>query len=70
MAPKHVQRKFWWELLLISLLLYLLAGVRSQKKHEMVAAAQAGAAPATIALAPTIPLGVVATPLPLPLALK
>jgi hypothetical protein len=68
MAPKHVKRKFWWELIFISVLLFLLAGARSQRKHE-VAAAQATLGPTVVALAPAIVLPTVLKPLS-PLALK
>ena len=51
MAPNHVKHKFWWELIFISVLIYLVVGVRSQKKQELVAAAQATAAAAMAALA-------------------
>jgi hypothetical protein len=74
MAPLHVKRKFWWELIFISVLIFLLAGVRSQRKREDVAAAQvtpaATLAPTVVALIPAADLGGVVTPLPLPLALQ
>src|SRR6185503_15495049 len=38
MAPLHVKRKFWWELIFISVLLFLLAGAWSQRKGEVAAA--------------------------------
>jgi hypothetical protein len=37
MNPLHLRRKFWWELLFVSTLLFLLVGVRWQKKAEVVA---------------------------------
>ena len=38
MAPQHVKRTFWWELVFIGILLFLLAGARSQRKQELVTA--------------------------------
>jgi hypothetical protein len=85
MAPHHVKHKFWWELIFISVLIYLFVGLWSQRKEELVAAAQATAAPAVLAVAHSIPvpaielgkthevvavLGALPTPLPSPLALK
>jgi len=70
MASLHAKRKFWWELIFISVLLFLLAGVRSQRKHEVVVAAQAAPAPAVVTLAPAGVLGTVGTPLSAPLAMK
>jgi hypothetical protein len=61
MAPQHVKRKFWWELIFISVLLFLLAGVRVPRKQEVAAA------PAL--LTPAITLSAVLQPLPA-LALK
>jgi hypothetical protein len=63
MDPIHVTRKFWWELIFISVLVFLLVGVRSQTKREVLAAAQA-------VLVPVIELGVVAAPPLKPLALN
>jgi hypothetical protein len=62
MAPLHAKRKFWWELIFISVLLFLLAGVRVQRKQEVAAAAPA-------LLAPSVALTAVLKPLPV-LALK
>lgn len=70
MAPKHVKRKFWWELIFISLLLYLLIGVRSQKKGEVAAAAQTIPTPAVVTLAAAVEPGAVGTPLLPTVALK
>jgi len=84
MAPLHVKRKFWSELILISVLIFLLAGVRSQTKREDLAAAQitpapvvatpaptvATLAPTVVALAPAAVLGAVVTPPPPPVALQ
>jgi hypothetical protein len=63
MAPFHVKRKFWWELLFISVLIFLLAGSLSQKTHDVVAMVQP-------VLVPPVALGVVVTPLPSALAMK
>ena len=68
MAPQHIKRKFWWELIFIGVLLFLLAGVPSQRKREAVAAAESTPSPA-VALAPAAESSVVVTPLP-PLGLK
>ena len=62
MAPLHTKRKFWWELLFISVLVFLLAGVRSQRKLEVAAAVPAVAVP-------TIAIAAIVKPLPA-LALK
>lgn len=70
MAPLHVKRKFWYELILISVLIFLLAGIPSQTKREAAAAAQATPAAAVVALAPAAVLGTVEKPLPPPLALQ
>lgn len=75
----HVKRKFWWELIFISVLIFLLAGVRSQWQREDVAAVQAALPPAIVALVPAVVdvdpasravLGTVGTPLPPPGALQ
>lgn len=63
MAPTHAKRKFWWELLFISVLIFLLAGVRPQREREAIAAAQA-------ILAPAVVLSAVVVPLPTPLAMQ
>ena len=69
MAPLHVKRKFWWELIFIGVLLFLLAGVPSQRKREAVAA-QATPAVTVIALVPATVLGAVVAPLPAPIAFQ
>src|ERR1043166_3048541 len=61
MAPLHMKRKFWWELILISLLVFLLASARSQRKQELAAA---------VVTVPLVPPAVVVAPLMAPLALK
>ncbi len=58
MNPLHVHRKFWWELIFLGLLLFLLAGARSQAKLEVVAAALA-------ALPPVVGSEIIATLVPL-----
>ena len=75
MAPLFVKRKLWWELIFISVLLFLLAGIPSQGKREAVQAAQA--APAIVTLVPALldpvppaVLGALGTPLPPPIALQ
>jgi len=60
MNPQHVKRKFGWELVLISVLLFLLAGAWSQRRQEL-AAAQATLSVDSLA---------VAVPLAVPLVLK
>ncbi|HTD66914.1 MAG TPA: hypothetical protein VK846_10340 [Candidatus Limnocylindria bacterium] len=45
MAPEHVKRKFWWELIFIGVLLFLLAGGRSIEERKVVAAAPTLLAP-------------------------
>jgi hypothetical protein len=56
MSPLHAKRTFWWELVFISVLLFLLAGAWSQRKDEIVTA--------QTALVPAIVPGlVVATPI-------
>lgn len=62
MAPLHVKRKFWWELIFISVLLFLLAGVHVQRKQEVAAAVP-------VILAPAVALTTALKPLPV-LALK
>jgi hypothetical protein len=69
MAPLHSKRKFWWELIFISVLLFLLAGVRPQRERE-VGAAQSVLAPAIVTLVPTVVAVVTPPPLPLPLTLN
>ena len=63
MAPIHVTRKFWWELIFVSVLVFLLVGVRSQTKREALTTARP-------ALDPVIELGVVVALPPIPLALN
>jgi hypothetical protein len=63
MAPIHVTRKFWWELIFISVLVFLLVGVRSQTKRDVLTATRP-------ALDPVIELGVLVAPPPIPLALN
>ena len=58
MAPLHMKRKFWWELLFISVLVFLLAGARSQRKREVAN----WVAPV---LAPAVVLSAVVEPLPI-----
>jgi hypothetical protein len=62
MAPFHVKRKFWWELIFISVLLFLLAGVPSQRKRDVAAAAILDQIPALVALAPAIDPGIIVIP--------
>lgn len=63
MSPIHVTRKFWWELIFVSVLVFLLVGVRSQTKRDALTAAQP-------TLDPVIELGVVVALPPIPLALN
>ena len=37
MAPIHVTRKFWWELIFIGVLIFLFTGIRSQMKRDLLA---------------------------------
>ena len=82
MAPLHVKRKIWWELIFAGVLLYLFVGVRTEKKRDVAAAAQIArtamvaearihpvVAMAQAALAPALQLGAVLPPQVAPLAL-
>jgi hypothetical protein len=70
MAPLHVKRKFWWELIFIGALFFLLTGVRSQRQRDAAATAQTSLAqivaiPTTVpalALARAVEPGLVITP--------
>ena len=62
MAPKHVKRKVWWELIFISVLLFLLAGVRVPRNQEVATAAP-------VIVSPPLALTAALKPLPV-LALK
>ena len=68
MAPLHVKRKFWWELIFIGALFFLLTGVRSQRQRDATATAQTSLAvviPTTVpalALARAVEPGLVITP--------
>lgn len=62
MAPFHVKRKFWWELIFISVLLFLLAGVPSQRKRDAAAITILDRIPALVALAPAIDPGIIVIP--------
>jgi hypothetical protein len=62
MAPFHVKRKFWWELIFISVLLFLLAGVPSQRKRDAAAATMLDRLPSLVFLAPVIDSSLVAVP--------
>jgi hypothetical protein len=63
MAPLHVKRKFWWELIFIGVLIFLLTGVHAQRKRDVAAAAQPTLVPVIVALAPAVKLGLVVAPL-------
>ena len=78
MAPLHLKRKFWWELMFIGVLVFLLIGSTTQWQREV--AFTASPAPITIALAPPVvafvalmpkvEIGSAVIPLLPPLALK
>ncbi len=52
MAPLHLKRKYWLELMLLGVLAFLLLGSRAQQQREVAAAALP--VPITIALAPPV----------------
>jgi hypothetical protein len=67
MAPSHAAPKFWWELILVCVLVFLLVGARSQRNQER---ATDLAAAARIAVAPSAEIIAVVPILGPPLALK
>ncbi len=78
MAPLHLKRKFWLELMLLAVLAFFLLGSRAQRQREVASAAIPG--PIAIALAPPVVTLVALVPkvevgssmilLPPPMALK
>jgi hypothetical protein len=80
MAPHHVKHQFWWELIFISVLIYLFVGLRSQRKELVATAAATVLAAAHSTPVPAIDSGgthevaavleAFATPLPSPPVLK
>ena len=78
MAPLHLKRKFWWELMFLGVLVFLLLGSRSQRQREVALAglpapiAMALAPPVVnfVALVPKVEIGSAVIPLLPPLALK
>ena len=67
MAPSHAAPKFWWELILVCVLVFLLVGARTQRNQER---ATDLATAARIAVEPSSELITVIPLIGPPLALK